>query len=175
MQMEPGRLAGSPQWSPPLSVPLCFICEKLCPKFWGVLTQVSVVSLRPQPVSGSPVPGLPWIRSVGAQGGSAARWRYHAGACRAAWASRFGFRAPAQASCTPISDGAQGAALLNTQGQAPAVKPDPHVLTLVLFLPSIFLIIKELHCGKYRNIQKFTKKRMKSIHLQSDNPQPTYY
>lgn len=36
LQMELGRLAGLGQWGPPLSVPLCCICEKLCPRVWGV-------------------------------------------------------------------------------------------------------------------------------------------
>lgn len=39
---------------------------------------------------------------------------------------------------------AQGAvSFLNMQRQASAVKPGPHVLTLVLFLPSVFPVIKE--------------------------------
>lgn len=53
-------------------------------------------------------------------------------------------------------------------------KSHPRMLTLVcFFLQYSFLIIKVIYCGKYRKIQKCTKK-MKSIHLQSNHPQPTY-
>ena len=37
-----------------------------------------MVSLRPQRTWGSRVPGLSWVSGVGAQGESAARWRYRA-------------------------------------------------------------------------------------------------